>query len=175
MSRRIWWVAFLLPLILTGAGCRSATDLFNAYDVLLVLPLDVAPQSLAHPMVGERVADYTINYAIAKRTFPEVVRNEGEIRGGGKVLRVDGTVTRFQQANMDLQAWVGWGAGRGGVLLDVSFVDHDTNRIVAQAILKGTSGDVGVETTEPAIARAAQSIVRYLWWNKNNKPYDLGE
>lgn len=171
--RRIRWAWLLVGVLVVASGCRHATIRFNAYDTLLVPPLMVAPQSGATPDVAERVAYYTVSQALRKMIFPEVVQTAEEIRGQGRVLRVDATITRYQAANVHLQRWVGFGSGRGGVLLDVRFVDDATNTIVDQVTLKGASGGWLVEGTEPAISRAAGAIVRYLWYNKSNKPYHL--
>ncbi|MCZ6692214.1 MAG: hypothetical protein O7H41_21740 [Planctomycetota bacterium] len=170
MIGRGWIATLVLIGFAAPAGCRSPGDRFNDFGCLFIPTLQIAPQSGAPRDAGERVADVTAADVRERNIFPEVVRRIDEIEGKGRVLVVEGAITRFRPESPERPAGAEWAAARSGILIDVRFVDHETSRIVDQGLLRGVDGEWAIEGAEPRIGRAAGAIVKHLWYNKSNKP-----
>ena len=167
-------VVILLLGLLAGPGCRSTTERFNRYGTLLIQAFEVDPESGAPAGSGERVASQAAAYARQEGVFPEVVRATHQISGSWRILRVEGRITRFQQGigpRSGVPVWR-WRWRRWGVHVGVEFVDHDTGRAVDRYLAAGASGGLLAGDSGTALARAGQSLVEHLCYNKSNKPAD---
>ena len=153
------------------AGCRSPTDRFNAYDILLVPPFEIAPRSGARPADGILIQMLIVSASNENRIFPKAVRMAGEI-GESAALRLEGTITKYVWRADAGARWTDFEKGEGGVRLDVRLVDQRTGRIVDQLWVQGQAAD-RKRDADPAFADAAKKIARHLYWNKSNKPADL--
>lgn len=170
MQARTLAALIFLALVTAAAGCRAPSSLYNDYDVLYFPPPVVTPQAGAPDHVPGLLAETTVRYVLKLQVFPKAVTRAEEIPEGAKVLRLDGTITRFRQPGAESRRGI---KGLGGEILDARFVDPKTERIVGQSAIRGKVGEGVVEEGDPAVGRLTGAIVRYLWYSKSNKPRDL--
>ena len=156
----------LVPALLAvGCGSRQfaatqpATAPFRTFGRVVVeefsvdgaerLPLDQKGRALnvAHEIgafLRERIAD--------RGLFP----------GEGRTLVIRGTLVGFDEGSQALRYFVGFGAGKGEIIADVSFADED-GKTVARGNSRGTvSGGWFGGSTRSASRRVAKAVVDFI-------------
>jgi hypothetical protein len=81
---------------------------------------------------------------------------------GGKVLTIKGRITGFNEGSKALRYFVGFGAGKGEIIVETTFADEAGAKVAAGSARGTVSGGWFGGSTRDASRRVARAIVDYL-------------
>lgn len=121
---------------------------FNGYETLYIAPTlstakypDKPEDAMVHNLAKERLVSELVMKVNERKIFPNVVTKESDIKPGGKVLRLENTITEFTKGGGAARYWVGlYGGGQPVLRVQGKMTDGTKTVFSFEARRSGTSG-----------------------------------
>jgi len=125
---------------------------FSGYDVLYIAPTlstakypDKPEDAMVHDLAKERLVSELVMKVNERKIFPNVVLKESDIKPGGKVLKLENTITEFTKGGGAARYWVGlYGGGQPVLRVQGKMIAGDKTVFTFEARRSGTSGGARV-------------------------------
>jgi hypothetical protein len=125
---------------------------FNGYETLYIAPTlstakypDKPEDAMVHDLAKERLVSELVMKVNERKIFPNVVLKESDIKPGGKVLKLENTITEFTKGGGAARYWVGlYGGGQPVLRVQGKMIAGDKTVFTFEARRSGTSGGARV-------------------------------